>query len=593
MKQKNNRIHFQYNLRLFWEFLRRYRLIFGVLVVILLVIEVLSLIDKFLFKIILDKGTAWSTGTIATDQLLRLLAILLMVFLSATFLGALLRWVRMYLVNLLESSLIADVKRKFFAHVLGLSYEFHTTHKTGSLISRLVRGGRAVEGMVDVMVFNMAPLLFQLAVVGVSLWYFDWVPALIVVLTVAVFESYTLLMQQRMNQANMLANETEDHEKAHISDFFTNIESIKYFGKETAITRRFTKIVEQTKIAFLRYWNYFRWLESGQHVILAIGTVLVMYFPLQSFLNGELSLGTVAFIYTAYGNLMGPLFSFVYGLRNFYRVMADFESLFQYLKIKNEIKDTPNAPDLVVKNGAVEFRNVTFSYRGRNIFSHFNLVIPRHSKVAFVGHSGSGKTTLIKLLYRFYDVEKGEILIDGQDIRQVAQESLRSSLSIVPQECVLFDDTVYHNIAFSSPQALRPDILRAMKFAQLDTVVKRFPLQEKTIVGERGIKLSGGEKQRVSIARALLANKKILVLDEATSSLDSKTEHELQQALERLMRGRTTIIIAHRLSTIMKADMIVVIDKGKIVQQGKHQELIAQEGVYKQLWNLQKGGYIK
>lgn len=593
MKQKNNRIHFQYNLRLFWEFLRRYRLIFGVLVVILLVIEALSLIDKFLFKIILDKGTAWSTGTIATDQFLRLLAILLMVFLSATFLGALLRWVRMYLTNLLESSLIADVKRKLFAHVLGLSYDFHTTHKTGSLISRLVRGGRAMEGMVDVIVFNMAPLLFQLVVVGLSLWYFDWVPALVVVLTVAVFVSYTLLMQQRMNQANMLTNETEDHEKAHLSDFFTNIESIKYFGKETAITRRFTKIVEQTKIAFLRYWNYFCWLESGQHVILALGTVLVVYFPLRSFLNGELSLGTVAFIYTAYGNLMGPLFSFVYGLRNFYRVMADFESLFQYLKIKNEIKDTPNAADLVVKNGAVEFRNVTFSYRGRNIFSNFNLIIPPHSKVAFVGHSGSGKTTLIKLLYRFYDVEKGEILIDGQNIRQVAQESLRSSLSIVPQECVLFDDTVYHNIAFSQPQASRPAILRAMKFAQLDTVVKRFPLQEKTIVGERGIKLSGGEKQRVSIARALLANKKILVLDEATSSLDSKTEHELQQALERLMRGRTTIIIAHRLSTIMKADMIVVIDKGKIVQQGKHQELIAQEGVYKQLWNLQKGGYIK
>lgn len=593
MKQKNNRIHFQYNLRLFWEFLRRYRLTFGVLVVILLVIEALSLIDKFLFKIILDKGTAWGTGTIATDQFIHLLAILLIIFLSATFLGALLRWVRMYLVNLLESSLIADVKRKFFAHVLGLSYKFHTTHKTGSLISRLVRGGRAVEGMVDVIVFNMAPLLFQLAVVGLSLWYFDWVPALVVVLTVAVFVSYTLLMQQRMNQANMLANETEDHEKAHLSDFFTNIESIKYFGKETAITRRFTKIVEQTKIAFLRYWNYFRWLEAGQHVILAIGTVLVIYFPLQRFLQGELSLGTLAFIYTAYGNLMGPLFSFVYGLRNFYRVMADFESLFQYLKIKNEIKDKPNAADLVVKNGAVEFRNVTFSYRGRNIFSNFNLIIPPHSKVAFVGHSGSGKTTLIKLLYRFYDVEKGEILIDGQNIRQVAQESLRSSLSIVPQECVLFDDTVYHNIAFSSPQALRPDILRAMKFAQLDAVVKKFPLQEKTIVGERGIKLSGGEKQRVSIARALLANKKILVLDEATSSLDSKTEHELQQALERLMRGRTTIIIAHRLSTIMKADMIVVIDKGKIVQQGKHQELIAQEGVYKQLWNLQKGGYIK
>jgi len=234
-----------------------------------------------------------------------------------------------------------------------------------------------------------------------------------------------------------------------------------------------------------------------------------------------------------------------------------------------------------------------FKYHKRKIFNKFNLKIPANKKVAFVGHSGCGKTTLVKLLYRFYDIENGQILIDNKDIRDVKQESLREEMSMVPQEAVLFDDTIYNNVAFSNPKASKQEVLRAMRFAQLDKVVKDFPDKEKTIVGERGVKLSGGEKQRVSIARAILANKKILVLDEATSSLDSETEHEIQRDLEKLMQGRTSIIIAHRLSTIMHADMIIVLQKGKIVQTGTHRQLITKSGEYKKLWNLQKGGYIK
>jgi len=210
-----------------------------------------------------------------------------------------------------------------------------------------------------------------------------------------------------------------------------------------------------------------------------------------------------------------------------------------------------------------------------------------------VGHSGSGKSTLIKLLYRFYDVNEGRILIDCKDIGEFKQESLRNEMAVVPQECVLFNDTLYNNIAFSKPNATKQEVMKAIRFAQLDRVVKTFPNKENTIVGERGIKLSGGEKQRVSIARAILADKKILVLDEATSSLDSQTEHEIQEDLKELMEGRTTIIIAHRLSTIMIADMIIVMDRGKIVQQGTHAELISQPGLYKKLWTMQKGGYIK
>jgi len=223
---------------------------------------------------------------------------------------------------------------------------------------------------------------------------------------------------------------------------------------------------------------------------------------------------------------------------------------------------------------------------------NFNLSIKKNEKVALVGHSGCGKTTLVKLLYRLFDVNSGKILIDGKDIRDFKQESLRGELSIVPQEAILFDDTIYNNIRFSNPKASRKDVLRAMKFAQLDRFVQNLPKKENTIVGERGVKLSGGERQRVSIARALLANKKILVLDEATSSLDSMTEHEIQKDLFRLMEGRTSIIIAHRLSTIMQTDKIIVMENGKIVQIGKHKNLIRKRGPYRVLWELQKGGYI-
>lgn len=334
-------------------------------------------------------------------------------------------------------------------------------------------------------------------------------------------------------------------------------------------------------------------MSSVQRFIIGIGTFFVILFPLINFLNGQMTLGTLTFIYTIYIGLLGPMISFVHGIRGYYRSMADFQELFEYGKVQKEILDKPNAKKLEIKKGEIEFKEISFNYGKRKIFDGFNLKIPANKKVALVGHSGCGKTTLIRLLYRFYDIDKGQILIDKKDIREVKQESLRGEMSMVPQECILFDDTIYNNIAFSNPKASKKEVMKAIKFAQLGRIIKEFPNKENTIVGERGVKLSGGEKQRVSIARAILANKKILVLDEATSSLDSQTEYEIQKDLGKLMEGRTSIIIAHRLSTIMHADKIVVLKKGKIVQMGTHRQLINQQGEYKKLWNLQKGGYIK
>jgi len=577
---------------MYFSFLKKYRWLFGLILFLILLVESSRVIEKFLFKAFIDHSTDFAAHVIDKPTLISAIMQVVTIFVIVVVLKSIVKWTWHHLLNLLETDMIARVKQKLFNHIVGLSYNFHTTNKTGSLISRLLRGGHAVEKMTDILVFNVAPLIFQLALVTGSLWYFEWKAAVSILVTIVTYIIYSFGIQQWQREANIAANDAEDDEKAHVSDMLMNVDSIKYFGKEKSVNRRFAKISRFTSDAFRRHWNFFRWLDPAQSIILAIGTFLLLYFPFIAFLDGKITVGTLTFAYVIFTNLWGPLFGFVHGMREFYRVMADFESLFQYTKVHNEVKDKENAKNLRVRKGSVEFKNVTFAYHKQNLFEDFNLKIKPNTKVALVGHSGCGKTSLIRLLYRLFDLHDGQILIDDKDIASITKESLRSQLSIVPQECILFDDTVYNNVAFSRPGASRKEVLAAMKFAQLDKVMAHFPRKDKTIVGERGVKLSGGEKQRVSIARALLANKKILVLDEATSALDSKTEHEIQQDLENLMKGRTSIIIAHRLSTIMKADKIVVMESGKIVQMGSHKELIKQKGNYKNLWNLQKGGYL-
>ena len=587
------KINFKYNLSVYFNLLGKYKAAFFWVLVVGLLLEASKTVDKYLFKTIIDNGTEFVAGTITKNTFIQVLVLVAIVYLTLITINFIFKWLHLHLINRLDANLILDLKRKFFNHIVHLSHKFHTTHKTGSLISRLGRGGGSVERMTDVLIFNVAPLIFQLVVVSLSLIYFSTSAILVVFATVTLFLIYSLIIQSWQQEPRVIANKKEDIEKGNMADIFTNIESVKYFGKENRIKSIYAKLTDTTRRAFLRSWDYFRWLDAGQGFILALGTFFIVYFPLMEFLDGNMTIGTLVFIYTIYGNIFWPLFSFVHGVKNFYRSMADFQDLFEYGKIENDIKDKQDAENLNIKDGTIEFKNMDFSYGKRSLFKNFNLIVPKNKKIALVGHSGCGKSTLVKLLYRFYDVNSGEIKIDTKNIKEFKQESLRSEMSIVPQEAVLFDDTIYNNVAFSDPKASKEDILKAIKFAQLDEIIKEFPKQERTIVGERGVKLSGGEKQRVSIARAILANKKILVLDEATSSLDSETEHEIQADLERLMQGKTSIIIAHRLSTIMKADKIVVLDKGKVVQQGTHKQLISQPGQYRKLWNLQKGGYIK
>jgi len=594
-KNKKGKINFRYNISEYWSLLRKYKWLFFGLLIVTLVTEGLFVVDKYLFKIIIDRGTEFIEGNFASELFLKLVLILAVIYISIVLIRSFGKWYNIHLEAILESKVILDLKQKYFNHIIELSHRFHTTHKTGSLISRMTRGAGAIEGITSIITFQFAPLIFQLIIVGISIAYFSLIPALVLSGMVFIFILYSFYIQQIQQIPKLEYISSNDREKGFIGDVFTNIDSIKYFGKEKNIQKLYSKKNEDVRTKALKHWGYYRWFDAGQVFILGFGTLLLIYFPLMDFLNKEITLGTLTFIYTVLGNVIGPMFGFVYGMKGFYRSMADLQDLFEYGKIENDIENKPHAKNLRIERGKIEFENVSFNYGKKRAFSldDFNLKIKPNEKVAFVGHSGCGKTTLVKLLYRFYDVLEGKIKIDRKDIRDVKQESLRGELSIVPQECVLFDDSIFNNIKFSNPTASRREVWEAIRFAQLEEFILNLPQKDKTIVGERGVKLSGGEKQRVSIARAILANKKILVLDEATSSLDSQTEYDIQFALAKLLKNRTSIIIAHRLSTIMNADRIIVMKHGRIIQQGTHEKLINQDGEYKKLWDMQRGGYLK
>src|SRR3990172_10439272 len=300
--------------------------------------------------------------------------------------------------------MIVDIKRKFFNHLITLDHSFHISHKTGAMISGIIRGGGAMERMTDVIAFNFITILFQLAVVTFSLIYLDKFSAVIISATVVVFITYSLYIQKISESASLEANKREDIEKGNISDIFTNIDSIKYFGKDDIIKSKYKRISQETRDASLKIWDYFRWMSSGQSLILTLGTLLVVLFPIIKFINGETTLGTLAFIYTVYLSLIGHMFGFVHGIRGFYRSMADFQDLFEYGRVEKKIKDRSNAKILNVEEGNIEFKNVSFHYGKKRAFSlnDFSLKIKKNEKIALVGHSGCGKTTLIKLLYRFF-----------------------------------------------------------------------------------------------------------------------------------------------------------------------------------------------
>ena len=480
---------------------------------------------------------------------------------------------------------------KTFRHLHALSLKFHLERRTGGLSRIVSRGTMGIDTVLRFALFNTIPTVLEIALVAVVLaWSFGWSYAGVILLTVVAYIWYTYAATEwRIAiRRDMNAADTEANTKA--VDSLLNFETVKYFGNEEHEARRYARSMETYEKAAVKTWVSLAVLNAGQAVIYAIGMTVIMVMSALAVRAGNGTVGDFVMVNALMIQLYMPLNFIGSSYREIKQGLIDVEQMFTLLNVNAEIADTPGATALKVRDAEVVFENVNFAYDAeRPILKNLSLRVPPGKTVAIVGASGAGKSTISRLLYRFYDVSGGRILIDGQDISTVTQTSLRAAIGMVPQDTVLFNDTIRYNIRYGRPDASDAEVEAAAKMAQIHDFITSLPKGYDAMVGERGLKLSGGEKQRVSIARTILKGPPILILDEATSALDSFTEHQIQAALKKVSENRTTLVIAHRLSTVVDADEIIVLDKGQVAERGTHDMLLKKrKGLYAALWNRQR-----
>jgi len=477
-----------------------------------------------------------------------------------------------------------------FEHMHRLSLRFHLERKTGGLTRVLERGRNGIETIVRMVILQLAPTGIELAlVVGVLLFQFDWRYVVVILSTVAVYMLYTYHATEWRIGIRRKMNDSDSDANTKAIDSLLNYETVKYFSAEEREARRYDRAMERYEDASVRAYTSLSVLNAGQAAIFTVGLGAVMVMCAYGIRNGTNTVGDFVMINAMMIQLYQPLNFMGMLYREIKQAVIDIETMFSILARNPEIEDRPDAKPLRVTRGAIRFEDVRFSYEPeRQILKGLTFEVPAGRTVAIVGPSGAGKSTVSRLLFRFYDITGGRILVDDQDIRDVTQSSLRSAIGMVPQDTVLFNDTIRYNIRYGRWEATDAEVEEAARLAQIDGFIRLAPHGYETEVGERGLKLSGGEKQRVAIARTILKAPPILVLDEATSALDSHTEKEIQDALERVSRNRTTLVIAHRLSTIVGADEIIVLDKGMIAERGTHRQLLAAGGLYASMWNRQR-----
>jgi ATP-binding cassette subfamily B protein len=477
-----------------------------------------------------------------------------------------------------------------FAHVHTLSLRFHLERKTGGLSRVIERGTKAIDTLLSFAVFNIFPTLFQLALFSVILIAkLDWTIALTTILMVAAYVWFTFAITRWRIRFRREMNEADQDSSTKAVDSLLNYETVKYFNNEAHETRRFDRSMLKFSRASVQAQLSLSLLNTGQAVIVSLGMGAVMILTALGIRAGRFTVGDFVMANAILMQLYLPLNLLGTVYREIVQGLVDMDAMFRLLHQPQEVKDRPGAPDLAVEGGAIQFKDVVFAYDPeRIVLKGVSFTVPAGKTTAVVGPSGAGKSTISRILYRFYDIKAGQVTIDGQDIRDVNQASLRAKIGIVPQDTVLFNDTVNYNIGYGRIGATEAEIKDAARMAQIDKFIGELPHGYDAMVGERGLKLSGGEKQRVAIARTILKNPPILLLDEATSALDTHTEREIQSALAAVSRDRTTLVIAHRLSTVVDADEILVLDHGEIVERGRHDDLVDRGGHYAAMWNKQK-----
>ncbi|MFC5477941.1 ABCB family ABC transporter ATP-binding protein/permease [Massilia suwonensis] len=484
---------------------------------------------------------------------------------------------------------VRTIALKVFRHLHALSLRFHLNRQTGGMTRDIERGTRGVNSLISYSLFNVLPTLVEITLVlGYLVIHYDKWFSIITAVALATYITFTVLVTEWRTHFRRTMNELDSKANTKAIDSLLNYETVKYFGNEDYEAKRYDQGLQHYENAAVRSQTSLSVLNTGQSLIIATAVTLILWRATEGVIAGTMSLGDLVLVNSFMIQLYIPLNFLGVIYREIKQALADMERLFGLLDQNREVADAPGAQPLVTKGAQVAFSHVEFSYETkRQILFDVDFAIPAGTTTAVVGHSGSGKSTLSRLLFRFYDVNKGAISIDGQDIRNVTQASLRSAIGIVPQDTVLFNDTIEYNIAYGRPGASREDIVAAARAASIHEFIESLPDGYATMVGERGLKLSGGEKQRVAIARTLLKNPAILIFDEATSALDSKSEQAIQAQLKEIARNRTTLVIAHRLSTIADAQQIIVLDHGKIVERGTHQSLLAARGLYAQMWERQ------
>ena len=528
----------------------------------------------------------------ATQAVLVVPAFLLLAYGALRFMTVLFGELRDVVFARVIQSTMRSIALEVFGHLHRLSLRFHLDRQTGGLSRDIERGVSGIRFLMNFMLFNILPTLFEIGlVITILLQRFDARFGLVVVATLSIYIALTLLITEWRMGFRRKMNQMDSKANTSAIDSLINYETVKYFNNEDYELHRYDTSMRQWEKAAVRSTTSLSLLNSMQGLVIAAGVTVMMLMAADEVASGAMTIGDLVMVNAFLLQLFIPLnfLGFVY--REIRHSLADMERMFSLLKTPAEVEDREGAGDLVLSQADVSFEDVGFSYDGRRqILKGVSFKIPAGRTVAVVGHSGAGKSTLSRLLFRFYDVSEGKITIDRQDIRDVSQQSLRRSIGVVPQDTVLFNDSIYYNIAYGSPDAPHEAVIKAAKHAHIHEFIENLPDGYDTMVGERGLKLSGGEKQRVAIARTILKDPAILIFDEATSALDSATEKNIQAELEAISTDTTTLIIAHRLSTVQNADQILVMENGQITEQGSHSELLAMGGLYSRMWALQKEG---
>jgi len=479
---------------------------------------------------------------------------------------------------------------RVLTHLLQLSLRFHLGRKMGAVSRDLERGTRSVSQILNYMAFSIIPIVVEFSLVAIiMLREYDVIFAAAMFGSIAMYMLFTFLITEWRMDFRHRMNQLDSKGNSIAFDSLINYETVKYFGNEKVELGRYDDTLQDWEHWAVKSQSSMSMLNFGQGAIIALGVTLVMVLATNAVAEGSMGIGDLVLVNAFLLQLFIPLGFLGIVYRQIKYALADMDLIFKLLETEPEIRDRKDAKPLRLEDGEVRFQNVDFSYQPeRPILQDLSFEVPAGHKVAVVGHSGAGKSTLSRLIFRFYDVQSGAVLIDGQDVKEVTQDSLRAAIGIVPQDTVLFNDSIYYNIAYGRPEASREDIMQAARMACIADFVEGLPEGWETVVGERGLKLSGGEKQRVAIARAILKKPRILIFDEATSSLDSHTEQAIQETLAQVATDHTTLVIAHRLSTVVDADRILVMDQGRLIEQGSHAELMAAGGAYFRMWELQR-----